>query len=303
MRVVFALTLLVGLVGPTTHVAAGDISGNRLGPQAAALPPSIDPPRDKAYRENIHLDVDATDFLRGIHRIHETVPVQGSQQLTLLFPQWIPGDHVAPNSLDQLAGLVIRAGGKTLKWRRDAVDPYAFHIDIPPGTKAVELNYQFIEPSEERLGPVLATPTMLDLEWQSHLLYPAGYYVRRITVEPTLTLPPGWQFASSLPGAQRQGDVVHFAPVPLDTLVDSPVMAARWMRRYSLSDDPVPVRLDVAADTEAGLNVPADIIDGYRREVAQAYKLFGGWHYDHYDMLIWISDEFGPSYFEQHRSG
>jgi predicted metalloprotease with PDZ domain len=51
------------------------------------------------------------------------------------------------------------------------------------------------------------------------------------------------------------------------------------------------------------LALPGNIIDGYRREVVQAYKLFGAQHYDHYDMLMWLSSGFGPSYFEQHRSG
>jgi predicted metalloprotease with PDZ domain len=96
---------------------------------------------------------------------------------------------------------------------------------------------------------------------------------------------------------------VRFAPTSLDALVDSPVMAARWLKQYSLSEDPVPVRMDVAADTEAGLVVPDEVVDGYRREVAQAYKLFGGRHYHHYDLMIWLSDDFGPSYFEQRQSG
>lgn len=272
-------------------------------PKAVAPPPAIAAPRDVAYPGVIRLEIDAADAARGIHRIHETVPVQGARQLTLLYPQWIPGDPVPPNALDQLAGLVIRAGGKTLKWQRDEAEPAAFHVDLPAGVRAVDLDFQFLVPAEQRVGPVLATPTMLDLQWQSHVLYPAGYYARRIMIDPTVTLPAGWNFATSLDGAQRSGDAVRFAPLSLDALVDSPVMAARWLKQYALSEDPVPVRMDVAADSEAGLAVPDEVIDRYRRELAQADKLFGGRHYDHYDLMLWLSDDFGPSYFEQRQSG
>jgi len=272
-------------------------------PKAVAPPPAIAASRDVAYPGVIRLEVDATDVARGIHRIHETVPVQGAQRLTLLFPQWIIGDPVPPNALDQLAGLLVSAAGNTLKWQRDVAEPAAFHIDVPAGVRAVDLSFQFLVPSDQRVGPVLATPTMLDLQWQSHVLYPAGYYARRIMIDTSVTLPASWEFASSLDGAQRSGDVVRFAPTSLETLVDSPVMAARWMKQYSLSEDPVPVRLDVAADTEAGLAVPDAVIDRYRREIAQAYKLFGGRHYSHYDLMTWLSNDFGPSYFEQRQSG
>lgn len=272
-------------------------------PSAVTPPPAIAAPRDIAYPGVIRLEIDATDVARGIHRIHETVPVQGGQRLTLLFPQWIPGDPVPPNALDQLAGLVVKAAATPLKWRRDAAEPAAFHVDVPAGVSEVDLNFQFLVPSEQRAGPVLATPTMLDLQWQSHVLYPAGYYARRIMIAPTVTLPAHWQFASSLGGAQRSGDVVRFAPTSLDTLVDSPVMAARWLKQYTLSENPVPVRLDIAADTEAGLEIPDEAIDRYRREVVQAYKLFGGRHFEHYDLMAWLSNDFGPSYFEQRQSG
>ena len=56
-------------------------------PKAVTPPPAIAAPRDVAYPGVIRLEIDATDIARGIHRIHETVPVQGGRRLTLLFPQ------------------------------------------------------------------------------------------------------------------------------------------------------------------------------------------------------------------------
>ena len=293
---------LVALLGVTDCGAANGATAGWQLPQATPAPAPIAQPQDVAYPGTLRLEVDATDAMRGIHRIHETIPVRGMKQLTLLFPQWVPGDPVPPNVLDQVAGLVFHLGGKRLPWRRDPVEQAAFHVDLPQGAQEVDVDFEFLFPSSRAIGPVLSTPTMVDLQWQSHVLYPAGYYSRRIQVDPAVTLPHDWQFASSLDGATRVGDVVRFSPVSLDVLVDSPVMAARWMRQYALSDDPVPVRLDVAADTESGLVVPPEALDKYRREVAQAYKLFGGQHYDHYDMLVWLANDFGPGYFEQSRS-
>jgi predicted metalloprotease with PDZ domain len=295
--------VLVALLVAADRVAANGATGGRSLPQATPAPAPIAPPQDVAYPGTLHLDVDATDAMRGIHHIHETIPVRGMKQLTLLFPQWVPGDPVPPNVLDKVAGLVFSVGGKRLPWRRDPVEQAAFHVNLPQGAKELDVDFEFLFPASSAIGPVLSTPTMMDLQWQSHVLYPAGYYSRRIQVDPAVTLPHDWLFASSLDGATRVGDVVRFSPVSLDVLVDSPVMAARWMRQYILSDDPVPVRLDVAADTASGLVVPPEVLGKYRREVAQAYKLFGGQHYDHYDMLVWLANDFGPAYFEQSRSG
>ena len=36
------------------------------------------------------------------------------------------------------------------------------------------------------------------VQWPSVTLYPAGYNSRRITVQPNLTLPEGWQYGSAL---------------------------------------------------------------------------------------------------------
>ena len=35
-----------------------------------------------------------------------------------------------------------------------------------------------------------------------------------VQVQPTVTLPAGWKFATALDGAQREGDVVRFATTP-----------------------------------------------------------------------------------------
>jgi predicted metalloprotease with PDZ domain len=143
---------------------------------------------------------------------------------------------------------------------------------------------------------------MLNIEWNAVVLYPAGYFSRDITYRPTVSLPAGWNFGSALDGASRQGDVVSFAPVTLNTLVDSPLIAGRYFKQITLSDSPVPVRLDIAADRPEDLEIKPEQLQAHRELVRQAYLNFGSHHYDHYDFLLWLSDEMGGEGLEHHRS-
>src|ERR1700756_4129698 len=90
----------------------------------------IPPPTDTPYAGTLKLHVDATDLDHRIFRAHEEIPAQPGA-LTLLYPQWLPGNHAPRGPIDKLAGLVIRANGKTLPWRRDPENVYAFHVDVP----------------------------------------------------------------------------------------------------------------------------------------------------------------------------
>ena len=92
------------------------------GPQPLPMPPQIAVPRDIPYLGTIRLNVDATDVERHIFSIRETIPVRGGEPLTLLYPQWLPGNHSPSGRVDRLAGLTIRGNTKRLEWTRDAVD-------------------------------------------------------------------------------------------------------------------------------------------------------------------------------------
>src|SRR5215469_6749058 len=197
------------------------------------LPPEIAAPQDVPSPGTIHLAVDATDVTRHIFRVKETVPVQAGS-LTLLYPKWEPGTHSPTGRIDALAGLVIRAGGRRVEWVRDPVDVYAFHVNVPAGTASLDLEFQFLSASDGNQGRIVTTPEMLNLQWSSVVLYPAGHFVRQITVEPSLTLAEGWQFATALEAASTTGSTAAFRPVSLETLVDSPVFAGRYVKRVEL---------------------------------------------------------------------
>src|SRR3546814_10831972 len=93
------------------------------------------------------------------------------------------------------------------------------------------------------------SPNMLNLRWTAVVLYPAGHYASRIEFAAAVKYPAGFQAASALDVASRTGDTVHYKPVPLDILVDSPVYAGRYFKTFDLAPGAdVPVRLNVVAD-------------------------------------------------------
>lgn len=267
-------------------------------PSTAAVPAV----GNDAYPGTIALHVDATNLAQQVFRMRLSMPARPGP-MTLLYPQWAPGNHGPNIPLTQLAGLKFSAGGKPVEWTRDPVNVYAFHVTVPQGATTLEAEYQFLSPLDTTQGRITMTDDILGVQWQSVALYPAGYQARRITVQPTLTLPSGWQFASALEVEGRSGDEVRFKPHDLDTLVDSPLFAGRHFKRIDLAPGAkTPVMLNVVADDAESLDAKPEQIAQHRAMVDQALKLFGSAHYRHYDFLFAISDEFGTIGREHHQS-
>lgn len=280
-----------------TRLAA--VAAENSAPVAQPIVDSIPAARDVAFPGVITLAVDGTDTTRGVFRVRETIPVSGAGPLTLLYPRWLPGTHAPIGPISELAGLKITAGGRTLTWRRDRVDVYAFHVDVPAGVSSIEAEFQYLSPTDTAQGRITATPEMLNLEWNAVVLYPAGYYARRIEVRASLKLPDDWKAASALDVDSERGATVHYKPVPLDVLVDSPVLAGAHVRVETLAPG---VRLDIVADKPEQLDATDEQIQFHRNLVTQAVKLFGAQHYDHYDFLFWLSERQGGEGLEHHRS-
>lgn len=296
MKSLFAVVALV----PLLSLSAPALAQPMPGPAA----PQIEAARDVPYAAGpIKLAVDATDNDRRIFSVHQILPVSASGPMTLFYPAWLPGNHAPRGPIEQLAGLMITADGQPVAWARDPVNVYAFHVTVPEGAKALDIRFQFLSPTDRSMGRVVVTPDMLNLQWNAVALYPAGYYARQITVEPTLRLPEGWQLGTALEMAGREGDLVRFKPVDFETLVDSPIFAGRHFRQIDL--DPgaaVPVRLNIVADRPAQLEATAGQIAAHRALVQQAYKLFGSYHFDHYDFLLALSDKMSGIGLEHQRS-
>ena len=287
-RTVTRLLVAVSLTLAATAVCAQEAGSAR-----------VPPPQDTPYPGTIILHVDAGDTSQGIFRVHETIPVQAGA-LTLLYPQWIPGDHSPTGPIAMLAGLRLSAAGKPLKWKRDEYDVYAFHLDVPAGVASIDAEFQYLSPRD---GGFEITDRMMDMEWSKVALYPAGHFTRGITFAPSVTLPHGWQLGTALEPASHSGDTTTFKPVTFNNLVDSPIYAGQYFKRVDLTPrGGAPVHMDIVADAPKYLAMTPEQLKVHRALVAQATALFGSHHYDHYDFLFSLSDQLGGNGTEHHQS-
>ena len=273
---------------------------------ASQAPRTVPPIGTTAYPGTLSLQIDATDLDRKIFRVKQSVPVKAGP-LTLLYPQWPPGEHAPNGPIGQFAGLRISAAGQLLPWRRDTLDVYAFHLDVPPHVARIELEFQFLSPLGRGQERVVVTREMLGLQWRSALLYPAGHPVTDITVQASLRLPEGWSHGSALEVERKNGTVLEFKPVSVDKLVDSPVFAGRHMKRFDLDPEAPaagrpPVFLNVMADKASELDAKPEHLAAHQALVTQADRLFGARHFARYEFLLALSDEFSGIGLEHHES-
>ncbi|RXR08843.1 M61 family metallopeptidase [Pseudoxanthomonas composti] len=270
--------------------------------QASAQTSQTPAPKDVDYPGTVKLEVDATDTLRRVFRVRETIPVQPGP-VTLLYPEWIPGNHRPSGQIEKLAGLVITANGKRLEWTRDQYDVYAFKVEVPQGVTELVAEFQYLSPLAPAQGRVVMTPSMLNLQWNLTTLYPAGYYASRIPVQATVKLPAGWSYATALETDSKQGDTVNFRTLNFEHLQDSPMFAGRYYKRVDL--DPgakQPIHLNLFADEAKSLEAKPEQIKAHAALVEQADKLYGARHYDHYEFLLALTSQLGGIGLEHHRS-
>ncbi|MGB6130927.1 MAG: M61 family peptidase [Acidobacteriaceae bacterium] len=251
-----------------------------------------------AWAQSISLAVDTTQTPQKILHVRETLPVHAGP-LTLYYPKWIPGDHSPSGPIADLTGLKFEANGQTIPWRRDLLDVFTFHVDIPEGVTELHAAYDFIEPDGGS-----ATDKLLVLEWNEVTLYPAGTPAQQLTYDAKLILPEGWHFGTSLPIASQSGNEVTFKPISLDMLVDGPVIEGEYYRAIDITPpgEPIHHEIDLAADSEAALAMPPSIQQGLTNLVAEAGKLFGTRHYRDYHFLLALSDHVQHFGLEHHES-
>jgi predicted metalloprotease with PDZ domain len=259
------------------------------------MPPAapIAAPIDQPYPGVIKLTVDATDLPRALFSVHETIPV-ATGPLTLLYPRWLPGKHSPQGPVESLTGLMVRAGGKLLAWRRDPVEMGGYHVDVPAGVTSLDIDFQFVSPVSTKEGRIVMTPDMLNIQWNAVALYPAGYFTRQIKIEPSVRLPEGFKLATALETANVHGQTTQFRAVDFETFVDSPLIAGRNFKSYDLTGGSGSrVTLDVIADRPEQVIASEEQLKPHLALVTQADKLFGSRHYAHYDFLFSLSDKMG----------
>jgi len=253
----------------------------------------------------IELSVDASDAPRKIIHVRMKVPTDSSP-LTLYFVKWIPGEHSPSGQIANLVGLKMAAAGQALAWRRDPVDMFAFHCDPPRNVSTIEVNFDYVSPTEafDFQGGVSATAASAIINWNQVLLYPKGWTSDQLTFKAELRVPAGWKYGTALPVQRTDGNLISFAPVSLTTLVDSPVNVGPHFRRIELSPGQEPSHyMDVVADSEAALQWNPETIGSYKRLVLEANELFGGTHhYRNYHFLVTLSDPIAKIAQEHHES-
>ncbi|GGA03450.1 peptidase M61 [Dyella caseinilytica] len=250
---------------------------------------------DRAFPGTVLLAVDASDTRHKVFHVHEKLPVVAGSDVTLLYPQWETASHAPTGLVSRLAGLMIRADGDVVSWSRDPYNPFAFHVHVPSAVHSLDLDFQYLSPATAHEGALSMTPALINVQWQSMLMYPAGYYVRDIPFAATLKLPPKFSAFTSLTVMHATDGLLQMAPVSLEALVDSPVYAGMHTRQIQLTHDAHPVFLDLLADTSPSLAVSDDTIARFARTVQGTEQLFGTPPWQRYEMLVSLSDDFpGP---------
>jgi predicted metalloprotease with PDZ domain len=252
----------------------------------------------------IALHVDLRDAPRRLIHAQLEIPVTPGA-LTLEYPQWIPGDHRPTGPIDNLAGLVIRANGQVLPWRRDDVDMYGIHVDVPDGVSRLDVALDLLATpgatGSDMDGATSANMTVL--EWSSVVLYPAHVPVAEIPIAASITMPPAWKFGTALTLAGQQNDEASFAPTTVEQLVDSPVITGKYFHEFALAPEVTPKHyLDVAGDGPEDIDLKPAFLASLAQLVRETGALYASRHYESYHFLLSLSDVVREEGLEHHQS-
>ena len=249
----------------------------------------------------ITLALDASEAPRRIFHVRETIPVVPGP-VTLVYPKWIPGEHSPSGPITDFVGLKLSSGGKPVPWTRHATEMWAFDVRVPDGVSSLDATFDYVASLG---GSTAATAQLAVVNWWSVLLYPQGPKDNETMFAPSLKLPAGWKYATSLKTATAEapGNPVSFAPVSLVTLIDSPVLTGAHFRTVDLTPGQTPGHwLHIAGDTEASVAISKEDEASYRRLIAEALALFGAQHYRQYHFLLALTDHLPSNGLEHHES-
>jgi predicted metalloprotease with PDZ domain len=252
----------------------------------------------------IHVTVDVTDAPRKILHAQLSIPVKAGD-LTLVYPKWIPGEHGPTGPIDNLAGLVIRAGDRELPWKRDDVNMFAFHVTVPEGVSSLDVKLDFLATAAASgfSAGASTSANLAMLSWNEVLIYPAGFNSAEISVSPAVKLPADWKYGTALTKSSAADGIIHFETVSLEQLIDSPLLAGKYFQEYPLAPEVTPKHfLDLAADGPEDLRIKPDALAAYSNLVRETGALYRSRHYDSYHFLVTLSDQVAHFGLEHHQS-
>ena len=252
----------------------------------------------------IRLNVDAREAPRRLIHVSLNLPAAPGP-LTLLYPQWIPGEHGPTGPIADLVNLKIRAADQTVPWKRDPVNLFAFRVEVPPNSSVLDVTFDFISPVDAGgfSGGSSITSELAIISWNQLVLYPQGPAAADLQYQARLRLPRDWHFGTALPVAKESHDEIEFRAVPLTTLIDSPVSAGAHYRTVDLGVAGGAAHfMHIAADSERSIAMPPEVVKQYRRLIAEAGVLFGTRPYRSYHFLLTLSDHVASFGLEHHES-
>jgi predicted metalloprotease with PDZ domain len=252
-------------------------------------------------QQPIRITADLTEAPRKLYHADIDLPVHpGPAAFTT--PKWVPGVHRPTGPVQDITGVVFTANGRTLPWRRDDVDLYQYHVDVPHGVTTLHAHLDCIVTSR-------ADDKIAVLEWEKLLLYPANTPVRDIPIQPSVTVLPGWGIGTALQAAgsydpnARTGGTTQFQPTNVEQLEDSPVMAGEYFHEFPLAPEVTPKHyLDVAGDSPEDVKLSPEILNEVSNLVREAGVAYGSRHYTVYHFLLTLSDVAGDGGLEHGQS-
>jgi predicted metalloprotease with PDZ domain len=225
------------------------------------------------------LIVDETQGARRIAFVHEEIRVRPGA-VTLAYPKWIPGEHGPTGPIQQFAALRIHFGSASLSWTRDPEDIYTIRVEVPPNADRISVDF-------DTLMENTISDHQLLVAWNTVVLYPRGIDKRQLMIEPSILLPPNWQQGSSLRVTSQTAGRVSFAPVSLERLIDSPVLAGEFFRVVPLAST-WPAELDITGDSQAAVDKADDAhaVTLFSKLVDQDRAMFGFRHWQTLHLLV-----------------
>ena len=249
----------------------------------------------------IKIVADFTDAPRKLFHAEIDLPVKPGP-LTLTTPRWIPGNHRPTGPAEDIVGIVFTANGETLKWRRDDVDLYEFHLTIPKGATTLHAHLDCITTS--RISQKMAV-----LEWEKLLLYPAGIPTANIPIQPSVKVPLGWGVGTALTPTSAYdpqhpvGGTMDFAPTTVQQLEDSPVLAGQYFHEFPLAPEVTPKHfIDVVSDLPEDSKLRPAVLVALNNLVRETGAAYASRHYNSYHFLLTLSDVAGGEGLEHHQS-
>ncbi|MBV8200886.1 MAG: M61 family peptidase [Acidobacteria bacterium] len=199
MLATFLASALAALSPASSSVREAPLAG--AGPAATAGPAAGPAAGAAAASPPLDLLVDATDARRGLFHSRLVIPASPGP-LELAYPKWIQGEHTPTGPIAELAGLTVTALGKALAWRRDPLEPFVFHVEVPAGAGAVTVELDYLSPPASFGSGYGETPNstthLAIVDWHDLLVYPLGRAAAEIPIRARLRLPRGWQFDTAL---------------------------------------------------------------------------------------------------------